>query len=48
MIVTEFNEMTCNELLAAHEVLGTRFIINDGKIVGTENIPATDRKSEQG
>ena len=48
MIVTEFNEMTCNELLAANKVFGTRFIINDGKIVGTENIPATDRKSEQG
>lgn len=48
MIVSEANEMTLDEILAANKALGTRYIINDGKIVGTENIPATDRKSEQG
>ena len=46
MIITDFNQMTISELNAIHRGLGVSFDINDGKIVGTEKIPTTDRKSE--
>lgn len=33
-MVTDFNEMFLEELIAMNLVLGTEFEINDGKIVG--------------
>ncbi len=47
MIIKDFNKMSLEDLEIIHYHMGLSFIISDGEIVGTENIPA-DRKSEQG
>ena len=48
MVITNYNEMSIFELDAINKSLGIFFEIERGKIVGTENIPVTDRESEQG
>ncbi len=46
MIITDLNKMSLEDLEIIHYHMGLSYLINDGEIVGTENIPATDRKSE--
>lgn len=37
MIITNYNEMTLEELTIIHENLNTAFVIKAGEIVGIEN-----------
>lgn len=48
MIIKYFDEIMLLDLIAMYYQWGLRYTINDGKIVGVEEIPAADRKSEQG
>ncbi len=48
MIITDFNKMSLEDLEIIHYHMGISYLINDGLIVGKEEIPAADRKSEQG
>lgn len=36
MIVTDFNQMTIDELITINNYLGFEFLINDGRIIGRE------------
>ena len=36
MIITDFNQMTLEELTVMHKRMGLEFEINDGKITGTQ------------
>lgn len=36
MIITDFNKMTVEELSVIHDCLGISYVIEDGRIAGTE------------
>lgn len=37
MVVTDYNEMTIEELAVISDFTGIGFIVEDGKVTGTEN-----------
>lgn len=37
MVITDYNEMSLEELTVINENLGITFVIEDGKITGSEN-----------
>lgn len=37
MIITDFNQMSVNDLTVINSVIGLGFVIEDGKITGTTN-----------
>lgn len=49
MMITNFNEMSIEELGAIHDYLGIALEISDGKVVGSvhEKSTVTDGQSEQ-
>lgn len=48
MIITDFNEMSIEELSAINRVLQKEYIVENGKITGIEVIPAKQITTMQG
>lgn len=47
MVITDFNSMTIEELEVINATMGINFLINNGKIVGTEEIPTAPTKASR-